>query len=443
MIPVEQQQEPTGTPRVRHTEHEAQVNLLTVLRLCLTGKLRCSEKTRRPGAATVAAVAEVLDGGDFSPDEAIAAFAWPMLLQAGGLAQLTGGRLVLTTRGQTALTRPPHLTIAQLWQRWLNNSLLDEFSRVEEIKGQRSANVLTAAKPRRKLVGQALAGLVPGEWTSVDGLFTDMRAAGLNPVVHRSERALWKLYLEDPQYGSLGYDGHHDWSLLQGRYTLAVLFEYAATLGLIDIEHVPPAGARDDYQENWGGDYLDRLSRYDGLSALRLNPLGAHAVGLTGDYTPAQAPAPAVPKGRVTVLANFDIVALDGLPAADTLLLDAFSDRKTDRVWTLTTASLLRALDRGHALDELRGYLNQAASHPVPQTVTTLLDDTGRRTGRLRDTGQTHLIECADEALAALIVSDRRLRVLCTRVGERHLAVSPDRLPAFRKAALALGYPLV
>ncbi|MEU3048901.1 hypothetical protein ABZ705_20750 [Streptomyces sp. NPDC006984] len=52
------------------------------------------------------------------------------------------------------------------------------------------------------------------------------------------------------------------------------------------------------------------------------------------------------------------------------------------------------------------------------------------------------LIECADEALAALIVSDRRLRAMCTRLGERHLAVSPDLLPRFRKAALALGYPL-
>ncbi|WP_338678374.1 hypothetical protein V1460_01720 [Streptomyces sp. SCSIO 30461] len=44
----------------------------------------------------------------------------------------------------------------------MNNSLLDEFSRVEEIEGQRSANVLTAAKPRRKLVGQALEGDVDG-----------------------------------------------------------------------------------------------------------------------------------------------------------------------------------------------------------------------------------------------------------------------------------------
>ncbi|MGC0339608.1 hypothetical protein [Streptomyces sp. SLBN-8D4] len=228
MIPVEQQQEPTGTPQVRHTELAAQANLLTVLRLCMTGKLRCSEKTRRPSAATVSAVADVLDGGDFYPHEAIAAFAWPMLLQAGGLAQLTGGRLVLTARGKTALTRPPHLTIAQLWQRWLNNSLLDEFSRVEEIKGQRSANVLTAAKPRRKLVGQALAGLTPGEWTSVDGLFTDMRAAGLNPVVHRSERALWKLYLEDEIDAVLG---RHAPDLAVGFDGLVAQFQHLSEYG--------------------------------------------------------------------------------------------------------------------------------------------------------------------------------------------------------------------
>ena len=33
-------------------------------------------------------VAEVLVAGDFYPDEPIAAFAWPLLLQAGGLARL-------------------------------------------------------------------------------------------------------------------------------------------------------------------------------------------------------------------------------------------------------------------------------------------------------------------------------------------------------------------
>jgi hypothetical protein len=63
-------------------------------------------------------------------------------------------------------------------------------------------------------------------------------------------------------YDSLGYDGFHDWPLLQDRYMLAVLFEYAATLGLIGIEYVSPVGAREDYRDNWGGDDLDQLSRY-------------------------------------------------------------------------------------------------------------------------------------------------------------------------------------
>lgn len=96
----------------------------------------------------------------------------------------------------------------------------------------------------------------------MDDLFAAMRKSGLDFTVARSDRAPWKLYLQDPQYGSLGYDGFHDWPLLQGRYTLAVLFEYAATLGLIDIEYVPPVGAREDYRDNWGGDDLDQLSRY-------------------------------------------------------------------------------------------------------------------------------------------------------------------------------------
>lgn len=433
------EQAPRGT--VRCTEQEAQANLLAVLQLCAAGKLRCSQKTHRPGAATVAAVAEILQDGDFCPADPIAAFAWPLLLQAGGLTELASGKLALTTRGRAALTKPPHDTLRLLWQRWLNRAVLDEFSRIEEIKGQRAAAVLSAAGPRRKTVGQALAACAPGQWTQVDDLFAAMRKSGLDFTIARSDRALWKLYLQDPQYGSLGYDGFHDWPLLQGRYTLAVLFEYAATLGLIDIDYVPPVGAREDYRDNWGGDDLDQLSRYDGLLALRLNPLGAYATGRVPAYIPAPAPVDTDCCG-VKVLPNFDIVALDGLRPADALLLDAFADKTSDRVWTLSAGSLLSALDTKRNLKELRCYLAQASSQPLPQTVATLLDDTERRLGKVRDTGPVHLIECADEALATLLAGDRRLRALCTRLGERQLAVPAEKLPAFRKALLAQGYPL-
>ncbi|MGB8994958.1 MAG: hypothetical protein WCC65_06590 [Pseudonocardiaceae bacterium] len=191
----------------------------------------------------VTAVAGVLSAGDFLPHDAIAAFAWPLLVHAGGLAEQTGNRLQLTARGSAALVKSAAETVRQLWRRWVSHGLIDEMSRIEAIKGQRCTNVLTAPKPRRQTVGAALANCPVGEWMTVDELFAVMRTEDLSPTIARSERALWKLYLVDREYGSLGYAGYSDWSMLEGRYTLCVLLEYAATLGLLDI-FVHRAGGR-------------------------------------------------------------------------------------------------------------------------------------------------------------------------------------------------------
>ena len=78
--------------------------------------------------------------------------------------------------------------------------MIDEFSRIEQIKGQRARNVLTAAKSRRQTVAVALADCPPGEWIAADDLFTTMRLDDLSPTIARIEMALWKLYLEDPHY---------------------------------------------------------------------------------------------------------------------------------------------------------------------------------------------------------------------------------------------------
>lgn len=425
---------------VRLTGAEALANVLAVLQLCGAGKLRCSEKTQRPSAATVAGVAEVLANGDFYPTEPIAAFAWPLLVQAGGLAELAGGRLQLTAKGRTALGRPPAETIRALWRSWVGKAVIDELSRVEHIKGQRTANTLTSAKTRRQTVAAALSSCQAGEWVAIDDLFDTMRSGGLSPTVARSDRALWRLYLTDPQYGSLGYAGFADWPVLEGRYTLAVLFEYAGTLGLFDLDYTDPAGARDDFRGNWGTDELEYLSRYDGLRAVRLNALGAYALGLSDRY---QAPtADAAVAGALKVLPNLDIVVTGELPPSDRLMLDAYAQRTADRVWALREATLLAALDAGRGLDQLREFLAVRATHELPNPVTTLLADVAARAGRLRNLGVVRLVECADPALAVLIAGDRRLRGLCQPVGDRHLAVAVDREPEFRKALRALGHML-
>jgi len=156
---------------VRVTEPEAISNLRIVLELCASGTLRCSQKTRRPNATSVCALSLLLAAGEFYRDEPIAAYAWPLLAQAGNLAELAGTRLQLTSRGRTALSASPPATIRGLWQRWVTHGVIDELSRVETIKGQRSVNVLTSAKTRRQNVADALRGCPPGQWVGTDELF--------------------------------------------------------------------------------------------------------------------------------------------------------------------------------------------------------------------------------------------------------------------------------
>src|SRR5208337_1826113 len=251
-----------GAVLVRCTAPDALSNLVAVLELTADGQIRCSAATRRPLTATVRLVEDALVAGDYyDRGEPIAAFAWPMLLQAGGLARLAGTRLELTSRGEAVLARPSYQALGELWDRWLRSVSHDELTRIEAIRGQRKADGLTAVEP--------------GIWIDVDTLFAILRAPPAPLAVARSRLAQWRLYLVDSYYGSLGPAGATAWNVLEGRYALCVLFEYAATLGMIDIAYTGPRGARDDYRELWGADRYDSLSRYDGLVAVQVNDLGA------------------------------------------------------------------------------------------------------------------------------------------------------------------------
>jgi hypothetical protein len=278
-----------GPVLVRWTAPDALSNLVSVLELAADGQVRYSASTRRPTAATVKLVEDVLVAGDFyDSGEPIAAFAWPLLIQVGGLAVLARGddppkpprghpatRLELSPRGRAVLARPSYEALGALWAKWLRSVSTDELARIEAIKGQRKPGTLTSATTRRAAVAAALAALQPGAWTGAGKLLASLRAQQQPPLVAtRSLRALWQLYVVDSYFGSLGHAGSRTWDLVEGRYALCVLFEYAATLGLIDVAYTDPRGARQDYRVLWGADQLSCLSRYDGLAAIRVNELG-------------------------------------------------------------------------------------------------------------------------------------------------------------------------
>lgn len=429
----------------RDMERAAPRDLLAVLRLIDLGRVAASAKTRRASAAAVLRIAEEMDGGDFfdptekkDPDRQVVgpvrAFAWPWLVQAGRLAEPRGSKLALTKAGHAALGGPAEKTLRRLWKQWIGTTVLDEFSRIEDVKGQqrgRGRRAMTATAPRRRAVAEALARCPVGEWVRFDEFSRFMAAAGLEFAVTRDP---WSLYIEEPRYGSLGYDGCHD--MLRDRYALCLLFEYAATLGLIDVAYTDPRGARLDFDDLWGGDSISYLSRYDGLEFFRLNPLGAYCLGLAGAYEPE------VPSDRAALSVFPDLRVCADMPLSpdERLTLETFANAETDGVWRLAGDRILAAIETGHDADELRAFLAARDDQPLPEMVEGFLRNVERGARAIRTVGTALLIECADEETAARLGADERMSKLCMRAGPRHLVVRTKAEAAFRKAVRELGY---
>lgn len=433
---------------VHESERAAQRELPAILRLVDAGKVAVSDKTRKASASAIDAITAVLEGGDFYPrvppenrwhDEnagPIRAFAWPLLIQAGGLARLSGTKLQLTKAGRKALSEPVAEAISALWTKWVDTTILDELSRIECVKGQtgKGKRGLTATFSRRDAIADALAECPVGGWISTDEFFRFVRASGNEFSVTGSA---WQLYIAELQYGSLGYgDGER---ILEQRYLFCLLLEYAATLGLIDVALIPPAGARTDYHDLWGTDDLPFFSRYDGLEYFRLTPLGAYCLGAASGYEPA----PFKVEPVLRVLPNLEIAAIGtALEQGDRLALDAYATRVSDVVWRLDAAKLLIAVEEGRPLAEIREYLAARSGTPIPDTVVRLLEDVADRSVKVHDRGLARLVECADPTLAALIANDSRTRKSCMRAGERHLVVPASSEAAFRRALRDVGYLL-
>ena len=435
---------------VRESERAAQREILSVLRLVDAGQVAVSDATRRPSAATMAAITAVLEGGDYYPCEPpkdrrydanpgpIRAVAWPLIIQGGGLAQRSGSRRQLTRAGRKALAEPAAVTLRALWERWTDTAILDELARVDCVKGQtgKGKRGLTALAPRRKVIAAALAECPVQQWIAVDELRRYMRASGHDLVVSRNA---WNLYIGELRYGSLGYAGSE--GILETRYLLCLLFEYAATLGLLDVAFIPPAGARGDYHNLWGTDELPYFSRYDGLMFVRVTPLGAYCLGMGSDSTPAPAP------GRG------DAGAAGAAQPRDR------GNRRGSRPGRPPRARRLRGARRGPRLaaggaEAPRGHGERAfggrdprvSRHPqrgaAPRSVGRLLEDVAERGARVYDRGLARIVECAEPALAALIARDPRTRRHCRRVGARHLVVPASSDAPFRRALRELGYLL-
>jgi hypothetical protein len=368
----------------------------------------------------------------------IKAFAWPLLLQAGGLAQRNGTRLTLSAAGVKALSAPPSDVLRTLWRKWLNSTLLDEFSRIDVIKGQNSAGrVMTAVAPRRAAIEAALLDCPVGRWVSLDGFSRFMQAKNhLFEVTHDP----WKLYLFDRQYGSLGYAGSHDWNIVQRRYLSAVLMEYAATLGMIDLSYRDPGESAGDFREMWGADELRFLSRYDGLDSFRITDLGAYVLGLVDVYQPV-APTSDV---ALSVLPSLHVKLVHGsLSAEAALMLELWTDPLEADTWELSRTRAVEAIEKGYDIGVLRAFLESNSDQPLPELVDAFLLRCARDGHALKAGPRAVLIECRDAVTAEAVAMHKETSSLCLRAGPATLVVRDEHMEKFRERVHVLGLGLV
>ncbi len=431
----------------RLTEQAAFQDLRAVLRLVDQGKIAVSASTLHPSKAAMNLLEDLLRDHDFfEPEEKVStwdpevgpikAFSWPLLVQVAKLASLKNGKLSLTKTGRAALEAPPAEILRVIWNAWLENALFDEFNRIDTIKGQKGkgGRHFTPPPERRLSIKGALAKCPAGRWVEIAEFSRFMQAAGFQFLVTRDTQSL---YLCDPQYGSLGYDGSGGWAILQERYILCLLFEYAAPLGLIDIAYEHPASARDDYKSNWGADDLIFLSRYDGLKYFRLTSLGTFILGLTTAYEPPQAR----PGAALSVLPARRIRLDEGsLLPDEVLLLESYADRDNDRLWSLNEVKAIQAVERGARVAEFRAFLGACDSQPLPEAVDAFLRTVEERGTACVVKSPCLLVECLTPQIAEVIAHDPKAGALCQRVGDRGLVVATSKEDAFRGAVNGLGF---
>ncbi len=433
---------------VRPTEHDALREVSTLLRLAEQGNFRSTPKTGLPAASGKKAIHGSLSGGDFFPPEVahlankeswtqeigeIKAIGWVRFFLTAKLVSPGGTRSSLTPAGIKALSKSPHRIIQLLWKKWLTNDQFDEFNRVDTIQGQKAKGHMTAKPPRRSAIARALEDCPANKWIDVKTFSSYMLAQDFTFEVSRDP---WKLFLCDREYGALGYAGSGGWDILQFRYLLVLLFEYAATLGLIDIAYVHPSGALNDYQNQWGADDLEWLSRYDGLRAFRITNLGACCFGLTDSYVSTQ-PETSL-KLKVSASLTLHLLSED-LPLSERMLIETWASPSLEGRWQLDPARTRDAIERGNKIEDFISFLEKSNGKTIPKSVEKFLKIAFDDAHALKRAGEATFFDCRDAKTADLILKQKTLKAICFRCSDTRLAIPAEHLLKFQKHIRKLG----
>jgi len=398
-------------------ENAVFTELRQMLSLVQAGKIRVAAKSKRPTDASVRHISAALVQADFAldmPEE----LADPWYEPAG-----------------------PRITASDFkigFSRYLQDDSFDEMNRINHIRGQtgNGKRDMTRVSDRKVVFCDSIEQWPVNEWIGFDDAFRF--ALATDNMFDVCRRDPWNLYFCEKIYGALAENGVSDG--LERQFLRVFLFESLATLGLIDVAYVWPHWLWPELHDCWGVDDLSFCGRYDGLLYVKLNSLGAYCLGVCDKYE-----APKIEQRKLfKVLANLELALVQGceIPAADRCTLELFAKPKGEFLWKLDKKRVLKHVESGGSIENLKLFLENKTDGEIPETVKVFLQDIEKKLCAIRGSQDAILIELNDETTANLIAHDSHAGKCCYLTGSRYLTVPKKKERVFRSALKKMGYVL-
>ncbi|MGI9034011.1 MAG: helicase-associated domain-containing protein [Acidimicrobiales bacterium] len=143
------------------------------------------------------------------------------------------------------------------------------------------------------------------------------------------------------------------------------------------------------------------------------------------------------------VQADLTVVAPGELASAVRVELELLADVESTgaaTVYRLSEASLRRGFDAGRSADEITTFLSEHASRPLPQSLTYLVADLGRKFGHLRLAATRCYVRSDDPSLLAEVVRSRRAARLELRLLAPTVAVTDAQADEVLATLRGAGY---
>lgn len=438
------------------TEQSALFDVVTVLRLIDEKKINVSPSTLKLNKNSAKNIKKAMLLDDYydeeetstKPDDlkignvGIRPFGLVSLVLASKLVMNDNKKLVLTEEGRKALSTKPHKIIKNLWRDWIGNKTYNELNRVEIVKGQKSRHSpLDSPVKIRKIIEKSLSKLKCGRWISVFNFIDFIIMNGdFFDIVKKPEYIKVdtdNYYIHDNDY----YEKY--WFAVNGRFIMAFLMEYAASIGIVDIKITRPWYSHRKKQHALIlYNKYSCLSRYDGLQYFRITPLGEYVLGNKGSYEGI----PIKEEDLFNVLPNLDLIlSTNNISPTDRNFIDMIAEKTSDRVWKISKDKILGCIENGLDIDSISDFLESKCSNndnKLPDVVIDFLNNIKSSAGKLIYKGRFIGIRCSDRLTKELIINDNTLKDFCQCFDDNWIMVKEEKESVFRSYIKKMGLVL-